>query len=800
MFKPKFIIKDILCLFCFLVFFVFFVPHANAQTNLTITGKVLAESGETLEGVTIVLKNEYSGTVTNENGVFILQNISTGKHILQASFLGYTTLEKNINVTATTNQFNIELKSELLEITTVELTGKSKIRKINEQSYSVTSVSTKDLLNSSSDAKQILDRVPGIRILQEGGLGSNLSFSLNGFKGNQVKFFLDGVPMDNFGASFNLSSIPVNTIERIDVYKGVVPVWLGTDALGGAINIITNQAHDFLDTSYSYGSFNTHRASVNGAHTNKKTGFTFRGNLNYNYSDNDYKVFADIKDANGNILETTNVKRFHDRYRSLTAKVASGVVNKKFADQLLLELIASGDDNQIQNGATMARSYGAITQESKSIISGLKYKKKDLFTEGFDVSLNASYNLNTLKTIDTLTGIVYNWYGEQIPSNSQTNGEKGTPISDLKFDDKEFTNQLNLGYLVNKNHSLSFNYAYQYFNREEFDSKNPAKQEYFFPKSLYKNVLGLAYKFDYNSKWNTTLFGKTYFLKVKSAKQESTSSETYINNIINKENYGYGVASSYFLLPNLQLKASYEHTYRMPHPNEIFGDGLLINSNEDLGPEQSDNFNFDIAYHFKLAINHYLDLKSTFVYRNAKDLIYEVVTISNPKTTFGNLAEARTTGIEGSLNYHWKEIFKLGANVTYQNITDQADQTYNDYSGYQPNFNKGARLPNTPYFFGNANAGLSFKDIFTKQTNLNINYYFSFVKEYYLGWARYGNADDKATIPQQSSHSLELAYSLKNNKYNIALECQNLTDALLYDKYRLQKPGRAFYIKLRYSL
>ncbi|QDO95700.1 TonB-dependent receptor [Formosa sediminum] len=773
---------------------------SHAQTNVVIKGKVTSETGEFLEGATVGLKNENIGAITNASGEFVLQNVSLGRHTIRVSFLGYTIQEKSIDVSPTMNSINFVLLDNPEEIATVQLTGKSKIRSVNEQSYSVTSVSTKELQNSSTDAKEILDRVPGIRILQDGGLGSNLSFSLNGFQGNQVKFFLDGVPMDNYGASFNLSSIPVNSIKRIDVYKGVVPVWLGTDALGGAVNIITHQEHNFLDASYSYGSFNTNRISVNGAHTNEKTGFTFRGNLNYNYSDNDYEVLADITDANGNVLETTNVKRFHDRYRSITGKFSTGVLNKKYADQLLLEVIASGDDNQVQTGATMATVYGAVMQESKSFINSLKYKKKDLFADGLDVSLNTSYNIYNSRSIDTLTGVVYNWNGEQIPSNSQTNGEKGTPISNLKFDDKEFTNQFNIGYILNKDHSFSFNQAYQYFNREEFDSENPEKQAYFFPKSLYKNVLGLAYKYDYNSKWNTTIFGKAYFLKVNSSQQESENSEVYIKNSIHKNNYGYGLATSYFILPNLQLKASFEHTYRMPLPNEIFGDGLLVSPNDNLGSEQSDNFNFNVVYNFTVGANHYLDLKSTFVYRNAKDLIYESVSISSPETNFENLAEARTLGVEGNLNYNWKERFNLGINVTYQNITDQADQIYNDYSGYQPNFNKGARLPNTPYLFGNAIAGLTFKDVIYENTALNFNYYFNYVQEYYLGWAKYGNAANKETIPKQSSHSIELAYSLQNNKYNISIECRNLTDELLYDKYRLQKPGRAFYLKLRYSL
>src|SRR5699024_7385342 len=125
---------------------------------------------------------------------------------------------------------------------------------------------------------------------RDGGLGSETHFSLNGFSGNQVKFFIDGLPMSSYGGSFNLSSIPVNAIDRVEIYNGVVPVQLGSDALGGAVNIITNQSDNFLDASYTFGSFNTHRASLNGAYTNKESGFTVRGNLGLNYSDNDYNV------------------------------------------------------------------------------------------------------------------------------------------------------------------------------------------------------------------------------------------------------------------------------------------------------------------------------------------------------------------------------------------------------------------------------------------------------------------------------------------------------------------------------
>lgn len=98
-----------------------------------------------------------------------------------------------------------------------------------------------------------------------------MQLTLDGFSGKHVKIFIDGVPQEGVGSSFGLNNIPVNFAERIEIYKGVVPVGFGTDAIGGVINIITKKKRDrwFLDASYSYGSFNTHKSYVNFGQTFK---------------------------------------------------------------------------------------------------------------------------------------------------------------------------------------------------------------------------------------------------------------------------------------------------------------------------------------------------------------------------------------------------------------------------------------------------------------------------------------------------------------------------------------------------
>lgn len=776
---------------------------AQNSSKAVVAGKVVAANGEALAGVTVLLQNTSHGAITNDKGEYEIENVAAGVYTLVARFLGFETFEESITVSGSEKlSFNITLKGASVELGAVEVVGKSESQLLREQPYAVAAIRTKSLYNSSANAKEVLNRVSGVRVMEEGGLGSNLKFTLNGFSGDQVKFFLDGIPMDNFGSSLSLNNIPVNTIDRIEVYKGVVPVWLGTDALGGAVNIITNKKNNFLDASYSIGSFNTHRVSINGATTNAETGFTFKGNANYNYSDNNYEVFVPIRE-NNNIVDSANVERFHDRYRSGTVKLEAGFVDKSFADNLLLGIIASANDQQVQTGATMNTVYGGIVRNSESIIPSLKWNKENVFVEGLNMSFFNSYSNIKSEVIDTLRGVTYNWLGDTTYTPGSNNGELSRTYTTLT--DNEFSSQFNAGYTINTTHSLAFNYAYSYFHREAFDKENPDNVENQFPKSIRKQVIGLAYKLDVNPKWSTTFFGKAYLLKAETSKQFDFGQTTQRTEAVtsNKDNFGYGVASTYFLLPDLQLKASYEHTYRMPWANEIFGDGLFTQDNPDLGPEQSDNLNVGAAYGFRMQQDHQFNLEGSFVYREAKDLIYQVVKVSSPVTNYDNLAETRVLGVEASASYEWKNLLRLGGNITYQNITDQADSIYNESytnTGYQKNFQKGFRLPNTPYFFANANAGVTFPEVVGSGSTLNFNYYFSFVEQYFLSWAELGSRDSKKVIPRQTSHDVELSLSLNEGKYNVSVECRNVANARLYDRYYLQKPGRAFYLKLRFAL
>lgn len=773
------------------------------QAKGNIIGRIIDSKENPVYPATISIEGMTMGEYTNENGEYKLDNIPAGKQTLIISGIGVKSKKTAITVIAnkTTRISDIEVDNSV-NLNEVSVLGKSEARKQQEQAFAVTVLDLKRAQSISIPLNRLLNNVSGVRVRQDGGVGSDYNFSLNGFSGNQVKFFLDGVPMDNFGPSFNLNNISTNMAERVEVYKGVLPVSLGADALGGAVNIVSRKDANYLDASYSIGSFNTHRAALNGAYTNLKTGFTIRANAFFNYSDNNYKVYAPIEDLSTNkIVDTRWVKRFHDNYQSAGIRLESGITNKSYADYLLLGVILSENDKDVQTGATMDAVYGGVKAKSESLIPSIRYKKDNLFTDGLSASFYGAYNIVNSFNVDTLAR-KYNWLGDYI--NTATKGEISGKATDAKIKNREWLGTANVSYMLDTHQSVTLNNVFSSTDREIYDKADPKNTSNEIPQKLNKNITGLGWQIKYD-RWNVNVFGKLYNVNSSTYKilDQFTANERLEKIDDTKTNFGYGAAGTFFILPKLQAKLSYEHAYRLPESYEMFGDGLNQVRNPDLKPESSHNANLGIIYEQHLN-EHILYFETNLIYRNTKDFILKELTVASATNKYTNLGKVLTKGIEGGVKYRWKNLLHAGVNITYQDITDnqEYEQNTNSYvgEGITDNITYQERLPNIPYFFINGDAGVQFQNVFTKNSELTVDYFFDFVHEYYLSFPGLGRKASKGIIPQQMSHDIALGYTLGNGKYGFVVECTNITNEKLYDNYRLQKPGRAFNFKVRYFL
>ncbi|MBM6993943.1 MAG: TonB-dependent receptor [Prevotella sp.] len=693
------------------------------------------------------------------------------------------------------------IQQDVKHLREVEVVAKSKARKMQEQAYAISVLDLTKTYATNPTMNKVLNQVTSVRVREDGGVGSNYTFAMNGFSGNQVKFFLDGVPMDNFGSSFNLSSLSSNLADHVEVYKGVLPVFLGADALGGAVNIVSRINANYLDATYSIGSFGTHRLSVNGAYTNLKTGFTFRANAFANYSKNNYKVYAPIVDLNTGLNTGDQwVSRFYDQYHSAGIRIETGLVGKSWADYLLLGLIASENNKQIQTGATMDAVYGGVKQKSYSLIPSIRYRKTNIFTPGLDLSVYTTYSFVNTHNVDTAS-TTYNWLGEHIASTSRGEGY----LTDATIREREFQTNVNLNYLVDNHQSLTLNHVLSSMNRKENDLEHLDYSMNNIPQTLTKNITGLGYQLRFK-RWNANVFGKLYFMNTATHKLFDIFLETehYEKVKAHQSKVGYGAAFTYFLLPGLQAKISMEQAYRMPEAIELFGDGFIQKSNTDLKPENSKNLNVGLLYDLRFE-QHHFKAEANYIYRYTKDFIYKGVSLtSDPTTSYENIGKAITHGVEGSLQYDYRNQLHLGFNITYQDIRDKqkTEVTSNSYvsSETTSNITYGQRMPNIPYFFLNGDASWNFHNVLRSGNTLTLDYGCDYVYKYYLSFPGLGRPTNKKFIPTQFAHNASLTYTMAEGKYSVGLECTNITNEKLYDNYRLQKPGRAFTAKFRVYL
>lgn len=784
-------------LFFILFFLSTFLSFSQQKQGLTISGQVAEKSGQTIPYATIVVEKTDLSVISDENGKFVFKNVKPGKYTLKISAIGFSNLKKNIEVLDKDVNASFQLESELNELQSVTVIGRTATEKVNKQAYSVTAIDAKKLHNTTLDLSHALDRVSGVRVREQGGVGSQSELSINGFSGNQIKVFIDGIPMDNFGSSFQLNNIPINLADRVEVYKGVVPIWLGGDALGGAVNIVTNtKPRTYFDASYSFGSFNTHKTAVNAGYTSK-SGFTTEINAFQNYSDNNYWVNVEAADLKtGEYFPNARVRRFHDTYHNETVIVNIGLTGKKYADRLLFGFTAGQNKADIQTGARMKSVFGSRYTQGNILMPTVKYQVKDLFTKGLNVSVTGNYNFGEEQTVDTVFR-KYNWFGDYIQYPG-LGGEKGRTL--MKMRDNNGIATANATYSLGERHSFMLNNTFTTFNRKQEDELVPESIAYKQPRKTQKNILGLGYKFDYNQKWSTSIFLKHYNLNTSYSRSYNPSGNTgdiaYQKFDDNSSTLGYGIASSYYLRPNLQVKGSFEKSYRLPASRELFGNpNENVAGNLDLKPEASYNYNLGLSYQTNFYKVNALTFDVNFMYRGAKDFIRNTLFTNQVDSYSVNLGQMTNYGVDGEVRYSYRNRFTAGFNMTYQNLRNMTE--YEPNQNYVSPFYKD-RIPNIPYLFGNVDATVFFNDLFKKGNNLSVGYNLLYVHTYYLSWPSMGSKDSKLEIPKQFNHDLNAVYTLANGKYNIAFECKNVFDNKLYDNFSLQKPSRAFYIKFRY--
>lgn len=758
-----------------------------------VSGKVISVDGEPVDFATVYLKDTGFSANTDEKGLYHIK-VAPGNYTLVCTAVGFDKVEAKITLKSGERlKQNIKLRptTQLGEVIVVG----NQLSKVRNSAFNATAVNTRELVNTTKTLSEALAKAPGMKIRESGGVGSDMAVTMDGFSGKHVKVFIDGVPQEGVGSSFGLNNIPVNFADRIEVYRGVVPVGFGADAIGGVINIVTpkRQRRWFLDASYSYGSFNTHKSYVNFGQT-LRNGFKYEINAFQNYSDNDYYVDSAVEDFKTGAINSSkveHVRRFNDTYHNEAVVAKAGFVNKPWADRLMVGVTYSHMYKEMQTGVRQEIVYGQKHRHGHTIQPSLEYGKRNLLTKGLDVSLNANYNRNNSTNVDTAS-VKYNWRGETTPLNAP--GEQSYQYSDAVNDN--WSAAFTANYRLGSRHVFTLNDVFNAFSRtnEDLLTTPPSRDE--FNKRTSKNIVGASYRFNPISRLNFSVFGKYYHQHVSGPIATSSAQDVYTMTSRSVDCTGYGAAGTWFMPLGFQLKASYEKAFRLPTIEEMFGDEDLEVGDISLKPEASHNVNLNLSYNATFGSN-IIYVEAGFIYRDTRDYIQRnIMALSGGKSaaTYVNYGRVDTKGVSISARYSFSKWLSLGGNFTQMNVRDNMPTAQ---GSTVPNIAYRERMPNLPYMFADSDVNFYWHGLGRKGNVLTVTYDNQFTHSFCYYSANIGADNSDYMVPDQFAHNLTVSYGIANGRYNLSFECRNFTDARLYDNFSLQKAGRAFYGKVR---
>lgn len=685
----------------------------------------------------------------------------------------------------------------------VRVKGESAAERKRRSAEAVQVIETREAKRQAADLGEVLARQEGIGVQRGGGLGSRTRFSLNGLTDDQIRFFLDGVPLDYTGHPLGVANVPIGLVERVEVYRGVVPIRYGADALGGAVNLVTDDhvAGTHGSLSYQAGSFDTHRFVGTARHRDEGSGAFVRASSFVDASANDYTIDvqeSDPRPGNRGRVAPFRVRRFHDGYRAKGVVLEAGVVDRPFAKRLLVRSFLSDFDLDLQNNIYGESPYGEASRAITTRGASLRYKHR--LTRRWDVDAIAGFALTDSRFRDVTT-CIYDWFG-RCTGIRNVPGEvtPGTPRDD-RLRDRVGFGRFEVAWRALSTQTLRASLAPTVVARTGSDALRAVSVTEA-DRDLAEVVQGLESVTSlFDGRVENIAFAKGYFQKIRSREQRSLDLAVDLTPD-DRFHVGGGDALRVHLSRWAYAKASYEYATRLPRFSELFGDVALDRENFELRPEVSHNVNVGLTARSRGMSAGELRGDVNGFLRDASDFIVRLPA-SGQQFRYENILRARVMGAEGSAGYSTPgELLSLDANATYVDMRNVEGE--GPFARFE-----GDRIPNRPYLFANASARLQWDRVFRADDRVSVTWFTRFTHEFFEFWESAGTRESKRVIPHQLVHTVALTLLVPataeaqrqgseavDPRLALTAEVSNLTNERVYDFFGVQRPGRAVTFKV----
>ena len=777
----------------FLLVLILSFTWQNIFAQMIVFGQITdGQTLQPLDGVSVILENSNIGTISNHIGMFRMKLPSKSSRRIKVQYMGYESRNIILNKKLCVNDSiccNVELQPKNNILSDVIVLGKSKAQRHREVPSAITIIDSQELKYKTATLNEILDNAAGIKVAQQGGLGNASRIIIQGMDGKRIGIFINGMPMGN-SDEFQFSSIPIDMVDEVEIYKGIIPAWLGGDGLGGAVNIrLKDFKKNHLEMAFEAASYNTYIGSLQLKHYLGKTSTALHAGATMNYAKNNYSFSSPFE--LGRIIH-----RDHDTYTHGGFNV--GISSQQWwFDQFDLTLSADYYRKEIQGGLMNVQNniQHAFTR-TRSASTSLSLEKS--FLKGkLTAQFQSIVGFSLVNQVDT-SHYCYDFIGNRFPSGSGR-GEIGAVPNDSHDRHTTVRELLNLTYKIGNNQLVTWTTNYRYgckMPKDELADSYSRLPTSGYPSRLHSIVSGLTHELKlYGGKFTNELgiklfnhhsevlpFAEAIMLqdKLKASTNHSTMA-------------GWSEAMALHLLPNnaLTLKASVQSTVRMPIAEELFGDGVLLLPSEKLRPERSFNINAGAIWLINAMRYPQVRIGINTFYMSAKDMIK--LMYSSMNMAYDNIGKVRVMGFDMEMESKLNRWLDLQGNITWQDARDMRKEAV----GGGENFHYRYRIPNMPYLFGNVGVRLHKDGLLSKSSSSAFASTFGFTKAFSYNWE--ASKHNTMLIPARYCWDVAVHHSF-NKRCQLSFEIRNILNRENWAEFRYPMERRTFHLKMKYII
>ncbi|MBN2681283.1 MAG: TonB-dependent receptor [Bacteroidales bacterium] len=621
-----------------LVFFaLFLLTKVNAQNQ--ISGQVKDINNEPLTGASVFIPELNKGTITNEKGEYLINNIPIGKIRIQFSFIGYNTEIQTIEISKAENVADAVLTIAIIKSQEVVITG-GYITSQHENAVKIEVLKIQEIaLSGSPNFMESISKVPGVDMISKGqGVSKPV---IRGLSMNDVLVMNNGVRIENYQFSENHPiGIDDSNVERIEIIKGPASLLYGSDAIGGVINFIKEKPApvgkilgDYRVQLHSNTFGINNNIGIKGA--SKKLFGSFRlGN----------KTHADYLQGGGNYVPNS-------RFNEITLNANSGYTGKIGTFKIFYDLFRQDLGMTVPDVKPLINEQG---RKNEIWYQDLKHQtislQNSLYLGKLKWDINAAYQ-NALRKLQTTIDVPF------VEMNLNTI----TYESKLYLPSNEKTDYIiGLQGLLQSNRNLN-NRASQFLPDANINNLGILGMMRFAVLKKLKVQSGL--RFD------------MYSTKTMALGTEGTSN---YHAPVNKEfsNLNGSLGTTYKPVDKIMLRANLAKGYRVPNLSELTSNGMHGNrleiGNEKLIPENS--FEADLSMHYH---GEFLSFDLAGFYNKISNYIFISPTIDTTAAGIKIFRFSQTNaflyGGEGGLHFHPKSLPWLHIESTYSLVIGEQE-------------------------------------------------------------------------------------------------------------------------------